>query len=52
MPQEIVQGSPGKSFEKQVAMLPPDYEAPFAVEETVKHILYYRKNGIYLNPRK
>jgi hypothetical protein len=53
MPLEIVPESENKTYQKQVAMLPADdYEMPLAIEEVTKDILYYRKNGIYLNPTK
>lgn len=47
---EIVPGSTSKLFEEQQAMLSADYEVPRAVEEATKDILYYRRNGVYLNP--
>ena len=50
MPLEIVPESTSKTYAEQTAMLPADYEVPLAIEEVTKVILYYRKNGIYLNP--
>ncbi len=41
-----------KIYQEQVAMLPADYEVPHAIEEVTKVILYYRKNGICLNPTR
>ncbi|MBI4992073.1 MAG: hypothetical protein HZB99_02540 [Candidatus Harrisonbacteria bacterium] len=52
MPLEIVPNSESKTYQDQVAMLPQGYEVPTAVEEVLKDILYYRKNGIYLNPTR
>jgi len=53
MPLAIVSGSESKTYEEQVAMLPQsDYEVPTACEEVTKDILYYRKNGICLNPSR
>ena len=46
---EIAPDFTDKTYEEQVAMLPQDYEVPLAIEEVTKNILYYRKNGIYLN---
>jgi len=52
MPLEIVPDSTNKTYSGQTAMLPVDYEVPLAIEEVTKVILYYRKNGIYLNPTR
>ena len=49
---EIVPNSEGKNYQEQAAMLSQGYEVPTAVEEVLKDILYYRKNGIYLNPKR
>jgi len=49
MPLEIIPDSTEKTYQEQVAMLPAEYEVPLAIEEVTKLILYYRKNGIYLN---
>jgi hypothetical protein len=49
MLKEIVPKSVGKAFAEQEAMLHPEYEVPKAVEEVTKAILYYRKNGVFLN---
>jgi len=50
MPLGIVPKSTDRTYQKQIAMLPADYEVPLAIEEVTKVILYYRKNGVYLNP--
>jgi len=53
MPLEIVPKSENKTYQEQIAMLPADdYEVPHAIEEVTKDILYYRKNGTYLNPTR
>jgi len=52
MPLEIVPKSTDKTYAEQTAMLSADYEVPLAIEEVTKVILYYRKNGIYLNPKR
>ena len=52
MPLEIVPNSEDKTYQDQVTMLPQGYEVPTAVEEVLKDLLYYRKNGIYLNPTR
>ncbi len=52
MPLEIVPKSEDKTYDDQKAMLPQDYEVPTAIAEVTKDILYYRKNGIYLNPSR
>jgi len=49
MPLEIVPNSTDKTYQEQTAMSPKEYEVPLAIEEVTKLILYYRKNGIYLN---
>jgi len=49
---EIVPNSTDKTFQQQTQMLTADYEVPSAIEETLKSFLYYRKNGIFLNPTK
>ncbi len=49
---EIVPNSTDKTYQEQVAMLTADYEVPLAIEEVTKDLLYYRKNGIYLNPQR
>lgn len=36
----------------QVQIIPREYDVPLAVEEILKVILYFKKNGIYLNPTK
>ncbi len=49
---EIVPGSENKTYDEQVAMLPPEYEVPSAVAETTKDILIYKKTGAYVNPQR
>ena len=49
MPLEIVPNSAEKTYQEQVKMLPDDYKVPSAIEEVTKDILYFRKNGIYLD---
>lgn len=41
-----------KTLEEQVALLPSSYRVPFTIEEVTKLILYYKKNGIYLNSNR
>ncbi|MDD5110881.1 MAG: hypothetical protein PHI63_06775, partial [Patescibacteria group bacterium] len=52
MPLQIVPDSESKTYQDQVAMLPAEYEVPFAVEEVGKCLLYHRKNGTFLNPNQ
>jgi len=52
MPLEILPKSTHKTYAEQIAMLSADYEVPLAIEEVTKVILYYRKNGAYLNPTR
>jgi len=52
MPLEIIPDSTSKTFDQQKAMLSAEYEVPSAIEEITKHVLYYKKNGIYLNQTK
>lgn len=52
MPLAIIPKSTEKIFQEQLAILPEDYEVPSAIEEVFKDILYYKKNGILLNPSK
>jgi len=52
LPLEIVPNSESKTYQEQLAMLPQGYEAPTAVIEVLKELLYYRKNGVYLNPKR
>lgn len=49
MPLVIVPNSTDKTYQKQVAMLPTDYEVPYAIEEITKFILFHRKNIKYPN---
>lgn len=47
---EIVSKSTDTPYDQQLAMLPPEYEPPLAVEEVTKHILFGALNlGAYLN---
>lgn len=52
MLKEIVPGSTEKIYQEQIKMLPDEYEVPFAIEEVTKEILYFKKNGAYLNPNR
>lgn len=52
MPLQIVPDSESKTYQDQVAMLPAEYEVPFAIEEVTKDLLYHRKNGNFLNPSR
>lgn len=52
MSKEIVPDSTNKTYQEQTKMLPNEYEVPFAVEEVAKEILYFKKNGVYLNPNR
>lgn len=52
MPLQIVPDSESKTYQDQVAMLPAEYEVPFAIEEVTKDLLYHRKNGTFLNPSR
>ena len=52
MLKEIIPDPTGKIYPEQTKMLPDKYEVPFAVEEVAKEILYFKKNGIYLNPNR
>jgi hypothetical protein len=49
MPLEIIPYSWGLDLEKQLQLLPAEYDVPFSVEEIVKCFLYHERNGIYLN---
>lgn len=46
---EIVPNSTSTDYQSQLAMLPPEYEAPMAVDETVKDLLHRRQLGVYPN---
>lgn len=50
MPLQIVPDSESKTYQDQMAMLPAEYEVPYAIEEVTKDLLYHRKNGTFLNP--
>ncbi|MBM2820344.1 MAG: hypothetical protein HW405_104, partial [Candidatus Berkelbacteria bacterium] len=47
---DVVPGSTSKVWETMLGMLPPEYETPTPVVEATKDILYYKRNGVYLNP--
>lgn len=49
---EIVPKSENKTTQDQMAMLPPEYEMPSAIEETMKSVHYYRKTGKYVNSNR
>jgi len=49
---EIIPNSTNKTYAEQIQMFTEEYEVPLAMEETLKNFLYYKKNGIYLNPTK
>ncbi len=52
MPLLIVLNSEGKTYQDQVALLPAEYEVPFAIAEVGKCLLYHRKNGTFLNSNR
>lgn len=52
MLKEIVPGSENKTFDAQQTMLPREYEVPIGVEEVTKHLLCFKKTGVYLNPNR
>ncbi len=45
----ILPKSEDKTYADQTAMLPAEYEVPFAIEEVTKNLLHHRKNGEFLN---
>ncbi len=49
MPVGKVHGSTSLSFAKQEKMLPEDYEVPSAIERVTANILYYLRNGRYMD---
>jgi hypothetical protein len=49
MPLAAVPGTTGKRYRDQVALLPSGYEVPRAVTEVMKVVLFYKKNGVYLD---
>ena len=49
MLKEIIPDSTNKTFQEHTKRLPDGYELPFAIEEVAKEILYFKKNGVYLN---
>lgn len=49
---DIVPGSENRTFDKQLACLPREYEVPSAVAETAKDFLVYKKTGVYVNPNR
>jgi hypothetical protein len=50
MPVGIVKGSQGLSFDRQVGLLPDEYEVPSAPERVTANILYGLLNKEYLDP--
>ena len=51
MPQSIVSNTTDRDYATQKGKLPAEYEVPFGIEEVAKSLLFYRKNGVYLNPK-
>ena len=51
MPLSFVPGTAGLPLKEQVRFLPEEYDVPFAIEEVLKDILYFRRNRVYLNPK-
>ncbi|MFH1111904.1 MAG: hypothetical protein V1712_02435 [Patescibacteria group bacterium] len=49
---EIVPKSEKKTTQDQMVMLPPEYEMPSAIEETMKSFHYYRQTGKYVNSNR
>lgn len=49
MPKAIVNGSLSLSYDRQIAMLPDEYEVPTASARVTANILYYLLNGRYLD---
>lgn len=49
---EGIPNSSGKAHKDQISMLPDGYRASFAIEELTKNMLYYKKFGICLSPKK
>lgn len=52
MPIEILPNSTDKNYEEAASLLPLEYEMPFAMEEVMKNIFYFRKTGLYPNGAK
>lgn len=48
----IVPKSEDKIFDVQKAMLPEEYEVPYAVSEFAKNLLIFKKIGVYANPSR
>ena len=46
---EVIPGSAGLPYEKQIKLLPPGYQPPLAVEEALKDMFYFKKYKRYLN---
>lgn len=46
---ESVPNSTEKTYPEQVELLPPEYRAPFVIEEVTKNILYYKTHKTYPN---
>lgn len=51
MPLKVLPDSVDKVYQEQVAMLGSNYEVPLAIEEISKNILYYQRNGTYINQK-
>jgi hypothetical protein len=49
MPLEAIPRTFNQPYDRQLELLPPAYEVPRPVEEVLKVILYYVRNGVYLN---
>jgi len=49
MPVGIVEGSNSLSYDRQVAMLPSEYEVPSTIERASANVLYYLLNKKYLD---
>lgn len=47
----IVPKSEDKTFDRQRAMLPAEYEVPSAIVEVAKNLLFFKKTGVYATPR-
>lgn len=50
MLKEIVSIDTSRTYEDLGELLPPGYKVASAIEEVIKNILYFKKNGIYPNP--
>ena len=50
MPVGMVEGSNNLPYDRQVSMLPSEYEVPSAIERASANVLYYLLNRKYLDP--